>query len=89
MKTLDFFEIKSVTGAGAGAPNDSKIVKELAIDASHNQEWLGAGLGMETNVIHGAMNNVPVNVPPQSFKGPTWNGSGSGEGGVKSGGPVL
>lgn len=40
MKTLDFFEIKSVTGAGAGAgaPKDSKIVKELAIDASHDQE---------------------------------------------------
>lgn len=83
MKTLDFLEMRSVTGAGA--PNNSQIVKDLAIDAglgaafTPGMPWIGAGLGMATNVIHGAINNGPVNVPiPRVPMGPTWNGSGPG-----------
>jgi len=81
MKELILGELGLVSGANG--PSNAQVLKDIAIDAGLGAAttpltpWVGAGYGAAASVIHGAINNGPVNVPVPVLVNPSFSGAPS------------
>ncbi|MGK2889797.1 MAG: hypothetical protein ACSLEN_13975 [Candidatus Malihini olakiniferum] len=71
MKELSLFEIDLVSSGNSPAIDsaNAQIIKDITIDAGLGAlttpatPWVGAELGADDSIIHGAINNDLVSVP--------------------------